>query len=146
VYSISSRSSFASIRQFHAQVLRVKESRTGSGPFVCLVGNKCDRVDEREVSTQEGFVLARELGCEFFEASSKRCINVEESFYGQVRAIQKQRTTVPQKAESPGTMRDGAVLSRDRPQPQRPSKFSSLTGLFRSRKSPNNNPRSLDVI
>ncbi len=145
VYSISSRSSFARIRQFHAQVMRVKESRMGSGPFVYLVGNKCDRVDEREVSTQDGFVLARELECEFFEASSKRCINIEESFYGLVRAIRKQRTAVPRKPELPIILIDAAALSQDRPQPQKPSKFSSLTGLFRSPKSPNNSPRFLDL-
>ena len=111
VYSISSRSSFARIQKFHHQIQRVKESSlsgsptypgsplsassTASGSFgpapVMLVGNKCDRVTEREVSTQEGSALARELGCDFVEASAKNCVNVEKAFYDVVRQLRKQR-------------------------------------------------------
>lgn len=58
---------------------------------VMLVGNNCDRVAEREVSAEEGYALARELGCEFVEASAKECINVEKAFYDVVRLIRRQR-------------------------------------------------------
>lgn len=57
-----------------------------------LVGNKSDRVTDREVSTQEGSALAKEMGCDFVEASAKNCINVEKAFYEVVRALRKQRT------------------------------------------------------
>ncbi|KAJ0120053.1 ras-2 protein [Diaporthe amygdali] len=105
VYSISSRSSFSRIKRFHHQIYRVKESTGGSssypgspmaaagGPInvpIMLVGNKSDRVTEREVSTQEGHALARELGCEFVEASAKNCINVEKAFFDVVRIIRRQ--------------------------------------------------------
>ncbi|KAK5001790.1 Ras GTPase, partial [Cryomyces antarcticus] len=56
-----------------------------------LVGNKSDRVTEREVSTQEGSALARELNCEFVEASAKNCVNVERAFYDVVRQLRRQR-------------------------------------------------------
>jgi len=110
VYSISSRSSFARIQKFHHQIQRVKESSLSGSPTypgsplsassnglgfgpapVMLVGNKCDRVTEREVSTQEGSALARELGCDFVEASAKNCVNVEKAFYDVVRQLRKQR-------------------------------------------------------
>ncbi|KAL7273286.1 RAS2 protein [Rhizina undulata] len=114
VYSISSRSSFARIQRFHGQILRVKESSTTGSPMgagyggsplhspgvasygannvpIMLVGNKSDRVTEREVSTQEGHALARELGCEFVEASAKNCVNVERAFYDVVRILRRQR-------------------------------------------------------
>ncbi|EFX03976.1 Ras small monomeric GTPase [Grosmannia clavigera kw1407] len=106
VYSISSRSSFSRIKRFHHQIQRVKESTASSPSFpgsplsamnpqapvpVMLVGNKSDRVTEREVSTQEGHALARELGCEFVEASAKNCINVEKAFYDVVRILRQQR-------------------------------------------------------
>lgn len=105
VYSISSRSSFSRIKRFHQQIYRVKES-TGHNPQypgspvgpsgrtinvpIMLVGNKCDRVTEREVSTQEGSALARELGCEFVEASAKNRTNVEKAFYDVVKIIRRQ--------------------------------------------------------
>jgi GTPase KRas protein len=111
VYSISSRASFARIEKFHRQIQRVKESSQsgspsypgsplsttsiGSGSFgpapVMLVGNKSDRITEREVSTQEGHALARELGCDFVEASAKNCVNVEKAFYDVVRQLRKQK-------------------------------------------------------
>jgi GTPase KRas protein len=105
VYSISSRSSFTRIQRFHHQIQRVKEASASSpsypgspisaaGPVsvpIMLVGNKADRVTEREVSTQEGHALARELGCEFVEASAKNCINVEKAFYDVVRLLRRQR-------------------------------------------------------
>ncbi|KAJ3327686.1 cytochrome c oxidase subunit 1 [Blyttiomyces sp. JEL0837] len=43
-----------------------------------LVGNKCDKVGEREVSREEGYHLARRLRCEFIETSAKTCVNVEK--------------------------------------------------------------------
>ena len=104
VYSISSRSSFTRIQRFHNQIQRVKESSSSpsypGSPIssfpsdhvpIMLVGNKSDRVTEREVSTQEGYALARELGCEFVEASAKNCINVEKAFYDVVRLLRRQR-------------------------------------------------------
>ncbi|KAF3921944.1 hypothetical protein ABW20_dc0102433 [Dactylellina cionopaga] len=111
VYSISSRSSFNRIKKFHQQIQRVKDSIPnaygGGSPLgspvlsssretttpipVMLVGNKSDRVTEREVSTQEGMDLARELKCDFVEASAKNCVNVEKAFYDVVRLLRKQR-------------------------------------------------------
>jgi len=67
-----------------------------------LVGNKCDRVTEREVSTQEGNALARNLGCEFVEASAKNCVNVEKAFYDVVRLLRRQRMQTSHRAAHTG--------------------------------------------
>ena len=63
-----------------------------------LVGNKCDRVTEREVSTQEGSALAKQLNCDFVEASAKNCVNVEKAFYDVVRRLRSQRANAPRDA------------------------------------------------
>lgn len=128
VYSITSRHSFDRIRKFYNQVQRVKEtgnpgSPTGSNylpspiaaqpngsPFngpvpVMLVGNKSDKTHEREVSSQEGQAMAKELGCEFVEASAKNCVNVEKAFYDVVRLLRRQRQALSpslQAATKPG--------------------------------------------
>lgn len=136
VYSISSRSSFARIQKFHHQIQRVKDSAAAGSPTypgsplsqtmataslgpapVMLVGNKCDRVTEREVSTQEGSALAKQLNCDFVEASAKNCVNVEKAFYDVVRQLRKQRAQAPSR-QGTGRM-DGlnsAVYKRERPQ------------------------------
>lgn len=117
VYSISSRSSFTRIQKFHHQIQRVKESAAAGSPTypgsplsqtmgnsifgpapVMLVGNKSDRVTEREVSTQEGSALAKQLNCDFLEASAKNCINVEKAFYDLVRQLRRQRASAPRDA------------------------------------------------
>lgn len=124
VYSISSRSSFSRIKRFHHQIQRVKESCASSPSYpgsqlsnpnvqtpvpIMLVGNKSDRVTEREVSTQEGHALARELGCEFVEASAKNCINVEKAFYDVVRILRRQR----QQAARPPMPGSGRTKTND---------------------------------
>lgn len=103
VYSIDSRASFSRIQKFHSLIQRTKESAANGSPTytrapiylgpspVMLVGNKSDKVTEREVSTQEGSALAKRLGCQFVEASAKNCVNVETIFYDVVRHLRKQR-------------------------------------------------------
>jgi len=54
-----------------------------------VVGNKCDLLDERQVSTIEGQDLAKTFGCPFMEASAKTRVNVEDSFFELVREIRR---------------------------------------------------------
>ena len=56
-----------------------------------LVGNKCDKITEREVSREEGLDMARKLRCEFIETSAKTCVNVERAFFTIVRMIRSRR-------------------------------------------------------
>ena len=108
VYSISSRSSFARIQRFHSQIQRVKETAMAGSPTypgspisasapvfgqapVMLVGNKCDKTYEREVSREEGAALARSFGCDFLETSAKTSHNVERLFTNLVRALRQTR-------------------------------------------------------
>ncbi|KAI8816519.1 small G-protein Ras2 [Fimicolochytrium jonesii] len=92
VYSITSRSTFERVERFKQQINRVKD--TDEVPMI-LIGNKCDRVAEREVSKEEGQHLARKLNCDFMESSAKTCLNVDKAFYQVVRAIRHQRNGVP---------------------------------------------------
>ncbi|KAK9766296.1 RAS2 protein [Basidiobolus ranarum] len=84
VYSIASRSTFERIERFRDQIIRVKDTEQVA---MMLVGNKCDKTNEREVSKEEGLGLARRLGCEFIESSAKTAVNVEKAFYSVVRMI-----------------------------------------------------------
>lgn len=92
---------------------------------VMLVGNKSDKVTEREVSSQEGLALARELGCEFVEASAKSCANVEKAFYDVVRLLRRQRQQTPRQVPRPVQSRPagfgtgGSIRDKD-PYPDKP--------------------------
>lgn len=88
VYSTTSRSSFEEVLSFREQILRVKDK--DQVPMI-LVGNKCDLISERQVTTHEGALLAKSFGCPFFEASAKTRINIEESFFQLVREIRSDK-------------------------------------------------------
>jgi len=82
VYSTTSRSSFLRIHEFIQQITRVKDS--DRVPIV-LVGNKLDRINEREVDTREGEELAKRLGCAFVETSAKTREGLEKAYHTAVR-------------------------------------------------------------
>jgi GTPase KRas len=140
VYSITSRNSFNRIQRFHSQIQRVKESSNAGSPTgpsyltsqmpsnsyggpvpVMLVGNKSDKQYEREVSSAEGLALAKELGCEFVEASAKNCINVEKAFYDVVRLLRRQRQLPARQLDRKGTA-FGSVRDRN-PDPEHPRMY-----------------------
>ncbi|CAD6904005.1 unnamed protein product, partial [Tilletia caries] len=75
VYSIAARNTFERVERFRAQISRVKDQEPHTVPIM-LVGNKCDKVQEREVSKEEGQALANRLGCKFVESSAKTSISV----------------------------------------------------------------------
>jgi GTPase KRas protein len=60
-----------------------------------LVGNKCDKTYEREVSREEGAALARQFGCEFLETSAKTAQNVELIFKNLVRSLRQTKNIEP---------------------------------------------------
>lgn len=72
-----------------------------------LVGNKCDKSYEREVTREEGVDLARSFECEFLETSAKTGVNVERLFTVLVRKLRESRhdgapTGPPAQAPGPG--------------------------------------------
>lgn len=85
-YSVTSRSSFTRVRRIFHQVAQVMTPNADfDTSLVTIVGNKSDRVTEREVSPLEGLDLAQTLGCNFVETSAKMGQNVEQIFSELVR-------------------------------------------------------------
>jgi GTPase KRas len=61
-------------------------TKRGTAKFI-LVGNKFDKQHQREVSTEDGYKLAVDWGCKFFETSAKTRHNVEEAFTSIIRTL-----------------------------------------------------------
>lgn len=77
IYDLSDRRTFTAIEAWIAQIRK----NTDSNVNIVLVGNKCDVADEdREVSQEEGSLLAEKYGVFFFEASAKAGTNVDAIF------------------------------------------------------------------
>jgi len=83
VYDVTDRRSFESIRNWISQIQQHADVHVNK----ILVGNKCDMLDEKVVSTEEGEKLAKEFNMPFWECSAKNNINVEESFIGIGRGV-----------------------------------------------------------
>jgi len=89
MYSITSRKSLSEIERLRNKILRIKDKP--AVPMV-LVGNKCDLVDEREVTEKDGKDVAAKFGgVPFFETSAKNHINIDESFEALVREVRRFR-------------------------------------------------------
>jgi len=109
VYSIASRATFDRLEVFRQSMRRVKRG----DPIFMLVGNKCDKTYEREVSKEEGAALARQFGCEFIETSAKTAQNVERLFMNLVRSLRQTRN-----------------IERGTPTPTKPIKERKRTKCF----------------
>jgi len=107
VYSITSRSSFEEAVRHRDQVASMKED-IFQVPIV-LVGNKADLSDtDREVTTLEGEELAKAWKVPFLESSAKTRTNIDEAFFGVVRAIRKSSNSnknLNQKKKKKGILR-----------------------------------------
>jgi small GTP-binding protein len=97
LYSITSRQSFEGIGFLREKMIQLHES--DAVPII-LVGNKCDLVEHREVSAEEGMEIANGWGVPFYETSACTGVNVKEVFSEIVREIRK-------KAFVPGRERRG---------------------------------------
>lgn len=136
VYSVTSRQSFKEVSAFHAQVLRVRAAQNTRTPSMYLVANKADRAGDREISTREGFALARQLGCMFIEASAKDGRNVEQAFVALVRLLREQRRldNFDERASVEQAIEEFRKTSRPPPSSRRSmSQRLSFSSLFSSR-------------
>lgn len=88
VFAITETHSFNQVEELHGCITRAKDS--DSVPMV-IVGNKSDLQEQRTVSAEEVQALVSRLKLPFFEASAKKCVNVEESFFELVRIMRASR-------------------------------------------------------
>ena len=77
IYDISNRNTFEKL-QFWLDDL--KENADIDNLFIYLVGNKSDKVEEREVSSEEGNKFAKEKNLPFIEVSAKTGENINQLF------------------------------------------------------------------
>ncbi|XP_059836039.1 GTP-binding protein Rit1-like [Hypanus sabinus] len=115
-YSITDRRSFQEAVEFKQLIYRVRH--TYDIPVV-LVGNKSDLGSLRQVSKEEGAVLAREFNCPFFETSAALRYYIDDVFHSMVREIRQKEKE--------------AALAQERRGRQKGSVWRKLKSPFRKR-------------
>eukprot|EP00286_Rhodomonas_abbreviata_P003053 CAMPEP_0181345538 /NCGR_PEP_ID=MMETSP1101-20121128/32803_1 /TAXON_ID=46948 /ORGANISM="Rhodomonas abbreviata, Strain Caron Lab Isolate" /LENGTH=213 /DNA_ID=CAMNT_0023457501 /DNA_START=22 /DNA_END=663 /DNA_ORIENTATION=+ len=83
VYDVTNEKSFQSVRHWMRQI----EISASPGINLMLVGNKCDQLEKKVISTSQGQALADEFGLPFLETSAKECINVDHAFQDMADSI-----------------------------------------------------------
>eukprot|EP01125_Pyxidicula_operculata_P020838 TRINITY_DN781_c0_g5_i2.p1 TRINITY_DN781_c0_g5~~TRINITY_DN781_c0_g5_i2.p1 ORF type:complete len:155 (+),score=25.85 TRINITY_DN781_c0_g5_i2:340-804(+) len=83
VYDISNRASFINTSQYINEI----DKRTSKNVIRILVGNKCDKASERQVSYTEGQNLAMSSNMLFYETSAKDASYVDSMFMNTSRAL-----------------------------------------------------------
>ena len=76
VYDVTERETYENVRQWMHEIDRFANEN------VCkvLVGNKCDLVDKRKISREEGEELAKSYNIPYIETSAKSNLCVDDSF------------------------------------------------------------------
>jgi len=76
VFDVTNPDSFGNVRNW----LREVRQHASDDATVLLIGNKCDLVERRLVTTDDAKKLADDLNLPFLETSAKSAINVERAF------------------------------------------------------------------
>lgn len=91
VYAITDRESFNYIKQILQHIQDLKGSHGKEVPMV-LLGNKGDMVHLRQVSSEEGEILAKDFDCNFSEVTAAdQVTEVAESFHDLCREVHAYR-------------------------------------------------------
>ncbi|OQV22810.1 Ras-related [Hypsibius exemplaris] len=85
VYDISKQSTYDSLTRWLAEIRDYGER----GIVVILIGNKCDLLHLRAISTEDGQILADTHGLKFLETSALDATNVEDAFNELLKEIYK---------------------------------------------------------
>ncbi|KAF7456695.1 putative small GTP binding protein rab1a [Cryptosporidium felis] len=85
VYDVTDRDSFDNVKQWIQEIDRYAMENVNK----LLVGNKCDLVSKRVVTSDEGRELADSHGIKFIETSAKNAYNVEQAFHTMAGEIKK---------------------------------------------------------
>ncbi|KAI0806108.1 P-loop containing nucleoside triphosphate hydrolase protein, partial [Irpex lacteus] len=88
IYSITDHLSFDQMRPTFERIKQVKEGESKTF-FVILVANKNDLEVHRQVSVEEGKLLAQEFGCQFFQICAKNPVDVEQMFTALVQMMRQ---------------------------------------------------------
>jgi len=76
IYDVSNLKSWSNVRNW----VRNIHENTPQTVNKILIGNKCDKTTERQVTTAQGEQLAREYGMKFLETSARSNVNVTDAF------------------------------------------------------------------
>ncbi|KAI9197129.1 ras family-domain-containing protein [Polychytrium aggregatum] len=113
-YDVTDERSFNNIRNW----IRNIEQHASEGVNKILIGNKCDMLEKKVISKEQGQALADEYGIRFIETSAKSNIGVEEAFFSLARDIKKRLIDNDERKDKPAA---NATVNLNKPGAQTPT-------------------------
>ena len=95
VYDVTDNNSFDHIKNWMDDI----NKHAKSDVLKILVGNKCDLVNKRVISTERGQELAEHYGIPFLETSAKDNSNIEQLFIDTARAFVNKQNNIGSKVK-----------------------------------------------
>ena len=107
VYDITDYTSFNNIPKW----LKAIQEHANEGVEKMLIGNRCDREDERVIPKERGEGIAKENNILFFETSAKTGVNIDYAFTEFVEAIMdKTMNVLEERVQFPSTSSSSNVF------------------------------------
>ena len=82
-YSTTDRTSFINLEQWRKECIQYAPD----GAPIIICGTKCDVVNNKQVSTEEGQKYAENYNYKFVETSAKTAVNVEQLFFDIAQSV-----------------------------------------------------------
>ena len=111
IYDISQRKTFDNVKGW---IESIKEE-VSSKVLIVLVGNKIDKIEEREVKKVEGEDLAEELKLPFYECSALTGENINNVFLGLARKLVETKEKVENRGEKLTKVPDKNTNNKKKP-------------------------------
>ena len=111
IYDISQRKTFDNVKGW---IESIKEE-VSSKVLIVLVGNKIDKIEEREVKKVEGEDLAEELKLPFYECSALTGENINNVFLGLARKLVETKEKVENRGEKLAKVPDKNTNNKKKP-------------------------------
>lgn len=108
VYDVTDESSFHSVRNWFRNI----DQHASADVEKVLVGNKCDKTNEKVIEHLTGQSLADEYGVKFYETSALDGTNVEAVFLDLAKVISKKIVTRPRNTDMPRTAASVVIPTR----------------------------------
>jgi Ras-related protein Rab-2A len=125
VYDITRRDTFECMSSW---IEECQQNSDSPHVTVVLIGNKCDLTTERQVSTEEGQLFAKEKKLDIFlETSAKLAVNVEEAFLKSAHIIYDKWKRGLIQLETPNTLLIRSDNTNNT-KPNKETKMFMLTG------------------
>ena len=106
VYDVTDRETFDNVRTWITEI----EKYSQAGVCKILVGNKCDMLDKRQVTEDEGREFAAQFGMPFLETSAKATLQVDAAFETMTREIKDKIKSKPGAAGKGSSTPGGPVF------------------------------------